>query len=170
MTHLISLGHQRIAFVGINDQRLTGYKHSLFEHGIAYDEQLVNFILPTQSPAESAYEIVIRLIEDEREFSAIFTATDEAAIGAMAALTDKGLRVPQDMALASIDNLDFAKMLRPALTTVELPTRTLAKYAIQALQTHKDYEVDSPVSMVVPTRLIVRNSCGMYAIGAKTET
>ena len=160
MQHLISLGHQRIAYIGVNDQRLTGYKHSLFENDISYDGQLVDFISATKPPAESAYKIVARMIEQEVKFSAIFTATDEAAIGAMAALKDYGLRIPDDIAIASIDNLEISSMLRPALTTVDIPKRMLAKFAVQAIQNQKDSEMDRSVSMVVPTKLIVRDSCG----------
>ncbi len=159
MEHLISLGHRKIAFVGNTDQRLTGYKHSLFEHDIAYDEELVNVVLP-EKPADSAYDMVSQLINQQIEFSAIFTTMDEVAIGAMAALSDYGLRVPEDVAIASIDNLEISSMMRPALTTVDIPKRLMAKFAIQALQTQKDYDVDSPVSMVLPTKLIIRDSCG----------
>ena len=160
MEHLISLGHRKIAFIGINDGRLTGYKHSLFEHHIPYKEELVDFISTAKSPYTSAYEITMNLLDSGVEFSAICTATDEAAIGTIAALTDRGLTVPDDIALASIDNLEVSGMIRPALTTVDIPTRTLAKHTIQALQTQKEYGMDSPVSMVVPTKLIVRESCG----------
>lgn len=160
MKHLIKLGHERIAFIGINDGRLLGYKHSLSEYNIQHDERLVGFISPAQSPSQSGYDMITRLIENNIDFTAICTATDEAAIGAIAALTDKGLRVPNDIALASIDNLEVSKMIRPAITTVDIPTRQLAKYAIQMLLTQQDYKIDTPVSMVIPTKLVVRNSCG----------
>jgi DNA-binding LacI/PurR family transcriptional regulator len=160
MNHLIGLGHRRIAFIAINDQRLTGYRRTLMEHNLPYDDNLVRFLEPSVVPVQSSYDNVTGLIESGQEFTAVFTATDEAAIGAMAALTDHGLRVPQDIAIASIDNIDMAGMVRPALTTVDIPKRTLARLAIQALQTHRDYADQSHVSIVVPTHLIVRESCG----------
>lgn len=64
------------------------------------------------------------------------------------------------MAIASIDNIEMANMIRPALTTVDIPKHKLAEFTIQTLQTQRDYAVDSPVSIVIPTRLIVRESCG----------
>jgi DNA-binding LacI/PurR family transcriptional regulator len=160
MNHLIGLGHRRIAFVAINDQRLTGYRRALLEHNLAHDDDLVRFLEPSAIPVQSAYDIVTRLIESGQHFTAVFTATDEAAIGTLAALTDHGLRVPQDVALASIDNIEMASMVRPALTTVDIPKRTLARLAIQALQTQRDFADQSHISIVVPTRLIVRESCG----------
>ncbi len=160
MNHLIGLGHERIAFVAIEDQRLTGYKQTLLEHNLDYDERLVDFLEPTFAPVQSAYDMITRFVEGGVRFTAIFTATDEAAIGAMAALKDHGLRVPEDIAIASIDNIEMASMVRPALTTVDIPKRTLARFAIQSLQTQKDFPDQGQVSMVIPTKLIVRQSCG----------
>ena len=160
MNHLISLGHERIAFVAINDRRLVGHKRALLEHNIAYDERLVDFLEPTAAPVQSAYDMITRLIDSRVEFTAVFTATDEAAIGAIAALKDHGLRVPEDIAVASIDNIEMASMVRPALTTVDIPKRTLARFAIQSLQTQRDFPDQSQLSMLVPTKLIVRDSCG----------
>lgn len=163
MKHLIGLGHERIAFIAINDQRLVGYKQTLLEHNLPYDERLVNFM--DQSPVQSSYDIIDGLIRSNTGFSAIFTATDEAAIGAMAALKDHGLEVPRDVAIASIDNIEIASMLRPALTTIDIPKRTLARLAIQSLQTQRDYDEQSQVSMLVPTKLIIRESCGSHQAG-----
>lgn len=161
MEHLIGLGHEHIAFVALNDQRLTGYKQTLLENDFSYDANLVDFLEPSLTPVRSAYDIISRFIDSQVEFTAIFAATDEAAIGAIAALTDHGLRVPQDIAVASIDNIEMASMVRPALTTVDIPKRTLARFAIQALQTQKDFPDQGQVSMVVPTKLIIRESCGV---------
>lgn len=158
--HLIGLGHERIAFVTVDDARVTGYKQTLLEHNLAYDETLVNYLIGSQPPVQSSYDIVTHWIDSKIDFTAIFTATDEAAIGAMAALKDHGLRVPQDIAIASIDNIEMASMIRPALTTVDIPKRLLARFAIQSLQTQKDFPDQGQVSMLVPTKLIIRESCG----------
>jgi DNA-binding LacI/PurR family transcriptional regulator len=160
MNHLIGLGHKRIAFVAINDQRLMGHRQALLEHNLAFDENLVGFLEPAASPGQSAYDMITRLIETRVDFTAVFTATDEAAIGAIAAVKDHGLSVPQDIAVVSIDNIEMASMVRPALTTVDVPKRMLARFAIQSLQTQKDFPDQSQVSMVVPTKLIIRESCG----------
>jgi LacI family transcriptional regulator len=158
--HLIDLGHERIAFVAIDDQRLMGYKQALLEHQLTYDERLVNFLDPSPAPVQSSYDIVTRLLDSGIPFSAVFAATDEAAIGATAALKDHGLDVPGDVAIASIDNIEIASMVRPALTTVDVPKRQLAKLAIQSLQMQRVYTDQSQFTMMVPTELIVRASCG----------
>lgn len=163
VSHLIGLGHERIAFVAVHDQRVTGYKQALLEHGLRYDDKLVDFLEPTAPPVQSSYDIVTRLMRSRVSLTAIFTATDEAAIGAMAAVRDHGLTIPQDIAIASIDNIEIASMIRPALTTVDVPKRILARYAIQSLMTQKDFPDQRQVSMLVPIQLIVRESCGANA-------
>ena len=160
MTHLISLGHQRIAFVGINDQRVVGHRQALLEHNLPYDERLIDFIDPSVIPTQSAYNIVERMLTSGADFTAIFTATDEAAIGAIAAVKDHGLRVPEDVAVVSIDNIELSSMVRPALTTVDIPKQALARYAVQSLQTQTSFPDQTQVSIVLPTKLIVRESCG----------
>lgn len=160
MNHLIGLGHERIAFAAINDQRLTGHKQALLEHNLPYDERLIDYREPSAAPAQFAYDMITRLIESKIDFTAIFTANDEAAIGAIAAVKDRGWRVPEDIAVVSIDNLEIASMVRPALTTVDIPKRALARFAIQSLQTQKEFPDQSEVSIVLPTKLIVRESCG----------
>lgn len=160
VSHLLNLGHQRIAFVALNDQRVTGYRQALLEHHVPVDDQLVAFLEGAAAPTVSAYNIVSRFIETGVAFTAIFAATDEAAMGAIAAVKDHGLRVPEDIAVASIDNIELASMVRPALTTVDIPKRQIARFAIQALHTQQAFPDQSQVSMVLPTKLIVRESCG----------
>jgi DNA-binding LacI/PurR family transcriptional regulator len=160
MQHLIRLGHQRIAFIAINDQRLQGYKQSLLENNLPYDESLVSFIEPSLSTPQSGYNNMSHLLSEAGDFTAVFTATDEAAVGALAALQDAGRRVPQDVALVSIDNIDMAAMLRPALTTVDIPKRNLGRFAIQSLINQKDFPDQGSVSTLLPTNLIIRQSCG----------
>jgi len=73
---------------------------------------------------------------------------------------DHGLRVPEDIAVVSIDNIELASMVRPALTTVDIPKHMLARVAIQSLQTQKAFPGQSQVSTMLPTKLIIRESCG----------
>jgi len=157
--HLISLGHRRIAFLAIPDQRLAGYRQALVEHGIPFDESLVQTFEPA-TPTKSAYQITTELVKKKEKPTAIFAATDESAIAAIAAITDAGLRVPQDIAIASIDNIEMAAMVRPALTTVRVPKQTMANFAIQYLIADSNFELKKPMSMLLPIELIVRESCG----------
>lgn len=157
--HLISLGHRRIAFLAIHDERLTGYKQSLLEHNIAYDENLVH-IIDAMYPLDTAYQLAIELSEVDDPPTAIFTANDESAISAISALRHCGLRVPEDIAITSIDNIPLARMVQPALTTVNVPTKEMATLAIQSLITQREFTRPQPATMVLPIELIIRESCG----------
>ena len=92
--------------------------------------------------------------------TAIFAANDESAISAIAAMHDHGVRVPQEMAVVSIDNIGMAEMIRPSLTTVDIPKRRMATYAMQVLMMQKQFNSRQAASIVLPTELIVRESCG----------
>jgi DNA-binding LacI/PurR family transcriptional regulator len=157
--HLISLGHKRIAFLAIADKRLSGYRRALTEHGIAYDESLVHYFEPA-TPTISAYAITQQLVKGPNRPTAIFAATDESAIAAIAAIKDAGLDVPRDIAIASIDNIEMAAMVRPALTTVRVPKQTMASFAIQYLSSDSNFEMRQQMSLLLPIELIVRESCG----------
>jgi len=141
-------------------QRVTGHKQALQAHNLPYDEQPIDFLEGNLVPAQPAYNIITRMLKAKIKFTGVFTASDEAAIGAIAALKDHGLRVPDDIAVVSIDNIELASMIRPALTTVDIPKHRLARFAIQSLQTQKAFPDQTPVSMMLPTKLIVRESCG----------
>lgn len=157
--HLIALGHRRIAFLAIHDERLMGYKQSLLEHNIPYDAELVH-IIDAMYPLDTAYQLTIELTDADDPPTAIFTANDESAISAIAALRHRGLRVPEDIAIASIDNLPLSRMVQPALTTVNLPTKEMATLAIQSLISQGEFTHPQSSTMVLPIELIVRESCG----------
>ncbi len=157
--HLIKLGHQRIAFLAIQDERMKGYRQTLLDHHLPYNDSLVL----TTDPADvlsSAYQLTVEIIQMKPRPTAIFAANDESAISAIAALHDHGIRVPQDIALVSIDNIGLSGMIRPSLTTVDVPKKLMASYAMQVLMLNKQFSNQQSASIVVPTELIVRQSCG----------
>lgn len=159
VTHLVTLKHRRIGFVGAADDRLDGYRQALFEHEIPYDESLVQSPGLLNSP-EEGYEGTIKLLEVTPRPTAIFAACDEVAVGILGALQDRGIRVPDDIALVSIDDIDIASIVRPALTTVRVPRRQMGVHALRILAMHEAYPDTHPASTVLRTELIVRQSCG----------
>jgi DNA-binding LacI/PurR family transcriptional regulator len=157
--HLIKLGHQRIAFLAIQDARLIGYKQTLADHNLPYDEKLVFTPDPT-SILSSAYDATVGILQLTPRPTAIFAANDESAISAIAALHDHGIKVPDDIAIVSIDNIDISGMIRPSLTTVNVPKREMASYAMQILLLQEQVKGQQSASIVLPTELIIRESCG----------
>lgn len=157
--HLISLGHRRIGFLALNDERIDGYKRALALHGIPIDATLIRSLNGAEL-LSSSYEMTLSLIAEQPDISALFASNDEAAMAAIAALRDQGLRVPEDIAITSIDNTETAKIIRPALTTVNVPRREMVEYAFQFLLSQRQHPVARPASMILPTELIVRESSG----------
>jgi LacI family transcriptional regulator len=111
-------------------------------------------------PARSAYQQTLDLLTSGKAITAIFASNDEAGIAAIAALHDQGLRVPDDVAITSIDDIELASMVRPALTTVNVPIRRMGTYAIQFLISQREILSPQAASIVLPIELIVRDSCG----------
>ncbi len=159
MEHLIKLGHKRIANLAIQDARLTGYKDTLVKHDLPYQKDLV--LTPDPSHIlNTSYQLTLEILKLKPRPTAIFAANDEIAFSAIAALHDLGVDVPRDMAIVSIDNIALAKMIRPSLTTVDVPKRRMASFAMQVLMLKKKMDEEQTASIVLPTKLIIRESCG----------
>lgn len=158
--HLLSLGHQRIGFLSLNDERIDGYKRALALRGIPFDATLMRS-LNGEKVISSSYAFTLDLVAEHPDITALFASSDEAAMAAIAALRDRGLRVPEDIALASIDNTEIAAVIRPALTTVNIPRHEMVEYAFQFLLSQREHPVARPASMLLPIELIVRESSGV---------
>jgi len=117
---LLARGHRRIAYVGriegsaVGSERFRGYRAALRAAG-AYDPALV-FDLVFRYAA--GHEAMLRALDGGLSFTAIQAGSDEIATGALAALRDRGLRVPEDVAIVGFGDTDMGTYLRPALTTL----------------------------------------------------
>jgi LacI family transcriptional regulator len=133
-SHLLSAGHRRIAMLAgvsnntTNDQRNEGYRQALADYDLTADSALVR---GTTYDRASGYTATKRLLDDGAEFTAIFAHNDLLASGALVALRERGLRVPQDVSLVGYDNSPVAQELVPALTTVNLPCEELGRTAVR---------------------------------------
>lgn len=159
--HLLSRGHRCIACIaGPNTSttvrdRLDGYRKALAEAGIEYNSALV--VTGDFSPA-GGYQAVQRLLGlADLRVTAIFAHNDLMAIGALKALTDNGLAVPQDVALVGFDDIPLASYVLPRLTTVAVPVYDLGVTAMRLL---KDLLAGRTVPAVttLSIELVVRES------------
>jgi DNA-binding LacI/PurR family transcriptional regulator len=157
--HLIGLGHRRIGFLSLSDERLDGYKRTLGMHNIPFDESLMR-VVDGGHILSTAYDCAVSLLKAHPDMTALFASNDEGAIAAMAAIQDCGMKVPDDIAIASVDDTEFARMVRPALTTVNVPRQEMVDYALHFLISQREHPVSSPASMILPLELIVRESSG----------
>ncbi len=168
VSHLISLGHRRIGFLGALDERLTGYRNALYGQDLPYDKRLINRSGGGNSPADG-YRQALQAMEADVKPTAFFACSDEVAMGAICALDTLGLAVPDDVAIVSVDAIEFADYYRPRLTSVCVPKAQMGAYAVRMLHDHSSQPQDPPVSVVLPTELIVRESCGAHQMKTVRE-
>ncbi len=161
--HLITVhGCQRIAFVAgppTNEDaqwRLAGYREALESHGLPFDPDLVGVGGFNQLRAE---QVVTRWLAEGIHFDAIFAGDDEMAMGAYFALNQAGLRVPKDVAVIGFDDVPFAPLLVPALTTVRAPIEKAGRIAAEKLMALIQMQ-EVEMLTLLPTELVIRRSCG----------
>jgi DNA-binding LacI/PurR family transcriptional regulator len=162
--HLIHLGHQRIGcitnapreYTGGAD-RLAGYRDALEAAGLPFEERLVRF---GGFVAESGYRAAHSLLQEITSPMALFVASDVVAFGAMAAIRERGLTIPDDVALVGFDDIPLARYVDPPLTTVRLPAAELGRQAGQMIVNLVQDGEMAVRNMILETELIVRASCG----------
>jgi DNA-binding LacI/PurR family transcriptional regulator len=163
--HLIKVhGRKRILFMRgplsqeDSNLREKGYRLALEENGIPFDN---NFIIRGDFDRNIAYQALLEFLRAEKwlDFDAVFTGDDDAAVGVLRALRQYNFRIPEDVSVVGFDDLGFASFLNPPLTTVRAPTESVGKIATERLFGLLENQTIEG-SMVLPTELIVRHSCG----------
>lgn len=160
--HLINLGHRRIGFIGgmkdwIEAQnRLSGYWDALLKHSLPVDEALIKY---GDWGVDSGHQAAQALLALEDKPTAIFAANDIMALGAMYAIQGAALKIPADVAIVGYDDRDFAAWIRPALTTVRMPSYEMGQAAARLLLEQIGGEELEDATQI-PGELIIRESCG----------
>ena len=160
-SHLIDLGYRRIATIASDqnsagDDRLTGYRQALADRGLAFTGELV---ATGDYSLESGYRGMLELIP--RSPDAVFLASDTMALGALRALREANLRVPEDIALVSHDDLPPAVQADPPLTTIRQTIDQTGALAVATLAKAVSQGEALPLQQIVlPVELVVRASCG----------
>jgi LacI family transcriptional regulator len=131
--HLLRLGHRRIAHLSgpprfsTSDDRVRGYIGAMQAHGLEPDPEL---FVAGDFTRDGGYEACSRLLASGTDFTAIFAANDLMAIGALAALREHGLRVPDAVSLVGFDDISISRDLVPPLTTVSVPMARIGREAL----------------------------------------
>ena len=161
--HLAKLGHRRIAFINgppgwdASADRLSGYKDVLDKLGMPYDAELVE---EGNWEVQSGYPAAKKFLALPQRPTAIFAANDLMALGAIYAIQEAGLRVPEDIALVGYDDREIASLARPTITTVTLPCYEMGQASARLLlnQLENQSELSEPIR--IRGELIIRESCG----------
>jgi LacI family transcriptional regulator len=162
--HLAGLGHRRIAIISGAEgnfdaaERLRGYREAMAECGLVAAPALEAAGDFGEESGAAAARALMALPDPP---TAIFAANDSMAFGALSALRELGLRVPEDVALGGFDDIPMARYMTPALTSVHVDISALGARAAERLLKTLLYPADqAPSREILPTTLVIRQSCG----------
>lgn len=162
--HLIAIGHRNIAHITDADdtstgrERLRGYREAIAAAGIAARDDLV---LRTTVDRIGGYRATQQVLAMEQLPTAIFAVNNMTAVGAMQALRERGLTVPENMGLVCFDDVEHLAILSPFLTVIDQPAETLGSLGAQLLLERISGKAGTRSRRIVlQTDLIVRLSCG----------
>lgn len=160
--YLMSLGHTKICYLGetTNEQRFQGYLDTMAESGI---EDLRRYVIETPFNPTSGYDSANELLSRGLDFTAIFCANDMSAVGILKALREHKLKVPQDVSLIGINDMETVRYLDPMLTTVHIPLEEMGRMGVKLLIDRMSGGHTLPVKMEIPNALVCRESCGPAA-------
>ena len=162
--HLMEHGHRQIAFIagnangrGDSRERLAAYREALADAGIPADERLIAF---GEHRKENGAAAMRQILASGVPFSAVIASNDLSCLGVVETLTATGRRIPQDVAVIGFDDILDARSLSPSLTTIRHPTFSVGYQAVLTLLEYIRGERSGNSQVVVPPRLIIRQSCG----------
>ncbi|MEM7551226.1 MAG: LacI family DNA-binding transcriptional regulator [Bacteroidota bacterium] len=161
--HLIEMGYQDIAHVSgppgllISKMRMNGYKKALQEHNIDVREDLI--FEASMGSKEEAYEKIKSKLVNGLKLDAVFAHSDMCAYGALLAVQESGMKVPEDCGIVGFSDWQFSAFLNPSLTTVMQPGYEMGRAAAELFIKESKTEEDvSPEKIVLSTELIIRDS------------
>lgn len=161
--HLIQMGRRRIAHVtipahiSITQERLAGYRAALEQHGLPYDDERIRHVGFGQHEMDP---IVDALLSQTPSPDAFFAASDRLALGCLAALRKRNVRIPEEVALIGFTNITSADLLAPSMSTVVQPAQEIGQMAAERLLEliERKQKAPRPNTVKIPTQLIVRAS------------
>jgi LacI family transcriptional regulator len=159
--HLIRLGHRRIAFVGGEHmhsayrERRNGFVACMHRHGLSADR-----IVKTPLTHQAGMDAIAMLLEQDEPATAVFCFNDVVAFGILLGLSDRGLKAGADLAVVGFDDVMEASLSRPLLTTVATMPNQIGRDAARLLVRRIADPHGPPEQVILPTRLVVRESCG----------
>lgn len=157
--HLVKCGRKKIVYLGANNElsstrlRLSGFRAALLDNGIQFADDLVCY---GEYMYKTSLHEITRLIKCGKSFDGVFAISDTMAAGAINALIQNGIKVPDDVAVTGFDNTELAYIINPAITTVSQPRQEIGAAAFEMLfDLINNKEVKS---RILEYKLLIRNS------------
>lgn len=159
--HLIEQGHERIGFTTrpelgtVSKDRFTGYQEALADANIPFAEELV---IETIIEPLSGYNAMNTFLDLADPPTAVFAFYDLMAVDALDAAQDRGVHIPDDVAIAGFDGLHSSLISKPRLTTVQQPLNQMGQRAMELLLSRIEDNSQPPITEIFPVELIIRQS------------
>lgn len=172
LDHLLGLGYTRIGLIssrdfinrfgsdsGIDsmDQRQSSFENYMKQKNLYLPEHMY---IGNKFSMSTGYQLMKEAIEKRNLPEAFLIGSDPMAIGAERALEEAGLKVPKDIALVGIDDIEMASYANPPLTTVKIYTEQMGQSAVKMLLERMSGR-EVPLKVVLPSKLMIRSSCGV---------
>ncbi|MEG0829246.1 MAG: LacI family DNA-binding transcriptional regulator [Anaerovoracaceae bacterium] len=164
--HLVDTGHKKIAMIYgshpefENEFKIKGYQAILEEENITFRRE---YLKEVENTIEGGYLGAKKLLELEDPPDAVFTSSDLIAFGVMDAIKDKGLNIPEDVAVVGFENVRMSNLVEPKLTTIDVPLHKMGVYASRLLFDIIENEEDihgEAKEILLQSKLKIRKSCG----------
>jgi len=162
--HLVEHGNQRVALITLRVELANtlplshGYRQALLDAGMPALEELI--VRVPGFSLEDGQTAATKILNLASKPDAIVAISDMLALGAIKELRLKGYRIPQDFAVIGVDDISFAGLVEPQLTSVSLSSRQLGIEAMKILQDLIEGKKTEIEKVILPTRLVIRESCG----------
>ncbi|HYG34615.1 MAG TPA: substrate-binding domain-containing protein, partial [Clostridia bacterium] len=165
--HLLWHGYRDVAFINgpeglsVTQERLAGYQEALRAAGVTVRE---SFLIHGDFRQEGGRLAMLRLLDLRKPPRAVVVANNLMTLGALQAIHERGVRIPEEIAVIGFDDMPWATSLRPPLTAIAQPTEELGRMAAQLLLERFRHPQRPMQQVVLPTRLMVRASCGAHPL------
>lgn len=158
VSYLSSLHHQKIAFVGSNEQRMDGYKSAIATlTGTPAEERFI--VDDAVLSMEGGFQGTLRLLNKSPDTTAIVCANDMTAIGALRACHSRNIRVPEDISIIGINDIENVQYTVPMLSSIRVPLDEMGAMAVKTLLDRVNGGHNSPMKIEFPFQIIKRGSC-----------
>jgi LacI family transcriptional regulator/LacI family repressor for deo operon, udp, cdd, tsx, nupC, and nupG len=160
MEYLFQLGHVKIGYIGEmqKEVRYLAYRDSLKNHHITLDKNLITNV-PISS--DGGYQGAKRILESAKDVTAFFCINDITAIGALKAIQDYNYKIPEDISVISMDDIDISQYVSPMLTTMHIPIEEIGKMTAKILIDRIKNGHTLPLKISLPFYLVKRESCAV---------
>lgn len=166
INYLYDLGHTKIAYIGIKkyikeherahmENMEEMYRNFIQEQGMINER----WIIQGDPSAESGYKLITELMQLENRPTAVILNSDIVAMGAYKALIEQGYTIPNDLSIIGVEDSYPAAFLTPGLTTIKIYEKYMGESAVEMLQERLTGKRTLPKHTIIPTKLIIRDSC-----------